>query len=456
MSELNIVDMFCGGGGESTGLIEAAHDYNFDINMSAINHWERAIETHSKNYPFAEHRCENVQHIEPETLKASKNCDLLWASPGCQHFSNARGGKPRSEDSRSPAWEVIRFAEILRPKRIIIENVPEFRTWGPLDQNGKIISTCKGKTFNAFIAALRSYNYIVDCQVLCAADYGAPTSRRRLFIQAVRKDCGKKILWPEPTNTKGGDLLLPDWHSASEIIDWSIPSQIISQRKKPLAAATMKRIEYGIKEFWGDAAVPFIAKLYGTSTAESLEKPLSTISCSGAHHMLIIPFLCRYNQGSNRVHSIKEPIPTLDCSNRYGLVEPFICGIGQSSAKQRNRRLEEPLSTICTKQEHCLVSPMLIQYYGNGHAVQLDEPIPTLTTKDRYALVGTDKFGIELGFRMLQPNELVAATGFPSDYEFTGSKVEVVKQIGNAVPPLLAKAVFDQRDDCMRRIRNGD
>lgn len=375
MSKLNIVDMFCGGGGESTGLIEAAHDYNFDVNMSAINHWERAIETHSKNYPFAEHRCENVQHIQPQTLKASKNTDLMWVSPGCQHFSTARGGKPRSEDMRSPAWEVLRFAEELRPKRIIIENVPEFRTWGPLDPEGKIIKECKGKTFDAFISGLRSLNYIVDWQVLCAADYGAPTSRRRLFIQAVRKDCGKQILWPEPTNVKGGDLILPDWHSAAEIIDWSIPSQIISQRKKPLAAATMRRIEYGIKEFWGDAAVPFIARLYGQSKAESIEKPLST---------------------------------------------------------------------ICTKQEHCLVSPMLIQYYGNGHAVSIKEPIPTLTTKDRYALIGTDKYGIELGFRMLQPKELAAATGFPKDYIFTGTKVDVVKQIGNAVPPNFARALFGQ------------
>ena len=409
--KLNIVDMFCGGGGESTGLISAAHDFNFDVNMSAINHWERAIETHSKNYPFAEHRCENVQHIEPHTLAASKNTDLMWASPGCQHFSTARGGKPRSEDMRSPAWEVLRFAEELRPKRIIIENVPEFRTWGPLDSEGKIIKECKGKTFNAFISGLRSLNYIVDYQVLCAADYGAPTSRRRLFIQAVRKDCGKRILWPQPTNTKGGDLLLPGWHTAGEIIDWSIPSQIISQRKKPLAAATLKRIEYGMREFWKEDAVPFIAKLYGTSTAESLDKPLSTISCSGGHHMLITP---------------------------------FISAIGQSSAKQRNRMLSEPLSTICTKQEHCLVEPMLVQYYGNGHAVSLKEPIPTLTTKDRYALIGTDKYGYELGFRMLQPKELAAATGFPKDYIFTGTKVDVVKQIGNAVPPNFAKALFGQ------------
>ena len=296
----------------------------------------------------------------------------------------------------------------------------------------------------AFSARAESHSGIVDWQVLCAADYGAPTSRRRLFIQAVRKDCGKQILWPEPTNVKGGDLILPDWHSAAEIIDWSIPSQIISQRKKPLAAATMRRIEYGIKEFWGDAAVPFIARLYGQSKAESIEKPLSTISCSGAHHMLITPFLCTYNKGNNRVHSINEPVPTLDCSNRYGLVEPFISAIGQTSARQRNRKLSEPLSTICTKHEHCLVSPMLIQYYGNGHAVSIKEPIPTLTTKDRYALIGTDKYGIELGFRMLQPKELAAATGFPKDYIFTGTKVDVVKQIGNAVPPNFARALFGQ------------
>ena len=444
MVRLNIVDMFCGGGGESTGLIEAAHDYDFDINMSAINHWERAIETHAKNYPFAEHLCENVQHIEPHTLAASKNTDLLWASPGCQHFSVARGGKPRSEDMRSPAWEVLRFAEEIRPKRIIIENVPEFRTWGPLDSNGKIIKECKGKTFCAFVKGLESLNYIVDYRVLCAADYGAATSRRRLFIQAVRRDCGKRIVWPNPTNVKGGDLSLPDWEPASKIIDWSYPCQIISQRKKPLAAATMRRIEYGIRAFWGESAVPFIALLHGTSTAESLNKPLSSISCSGAHHMLIQPFLARYNGGDNRIHKIDEPVPTLDTSNRYGFVEPFISAIGQTSARQRNRKLSEPLSTICTKQEHCLVEPLLVQYYGNGHAVPLSEPVPTLTTKDRYALVGTDGCGIELGFRMLQPNELAAATGFPSNYVFAGTKVDVVKQIGNAVPPNFARALFGQ------------
>lgn len=410
MKKINIIDMFCGGGGESTGLISAAHEYNFDVNISAINHWERAIETHAANYPFAEHRVEDVQTINPETLKAAVDTDLLWASPGCQHFSVARGGKPRNEQMRAPAWEVLRFIETIHPKRVIIENVPEFQSWGALTPDGKIIQSEKGKTFKAFIRSLQSLNYIVSYRVLCAADYGAPTSRRRLFIQAVRKDCGKRIVWAKTTHCKDGDLFLPKWRAAAEIIDWSIPCQLISERAKPLADATLRRIEYGIREFWGDYAEPFIARLYGMSKAESIENPVSTISCSGAHHMLI---------------------------------QPFVTAIGQTSSKSRNREISKPLSTICTKQEHCLVQPFITEYYGNGGAHPVGIPLPTITTKDRFAVCGTTD-GIELGFRMLQPKELAAATGFPADYKFTGTKVEVVKQIGNAVPPDFAKAMFGQ------------
>lgn len=391
--KLNIIDMFCGGGGESTGLIQAAHEYDFDVNISAINHWARAIETHAANYPFAEHIRESVEKIDPEKLKAADDTDLLWASPGCQHFSVARGRKPRNEQQRAPAWEVLRFVETVHPKRVIVENVPEFQSWGPLDPEGRVIQSEKGKTFKAFIRALQSFCYTVSYRILCAADYGAPTSRKRLFIQAVRKDCGKRIMWPSATNTKDGDMFLPRWRAASEVIDWSIPCKLISERAKPLADATLRRIEYGIREFWGDRAEPFIARLYGQSKAESIDKPLSTISCSGAHHMLI---------------------------------QPFPAGGG--------------------------VQPFITEYYGNGGNHPVGIPLPTITTKDRFAICGSAD-GIELGYRMLQPKELAAATGFPADYKFTGSKTEVVKQIGNAVPPSFSRAMFRQilRESVARR-----
>ena len=240
--------------------------------------------------------------------------------------------------------------------------------------------------------------------MLCAADYGVPTTRRRLFIQAAK--AGKKIIWPEPTNSETGDKL-PKWKAAKDIIDWSIPCPSIRNRKKPLAPATIRRIEYGIKKYWKDSAEPFLAILRGTSTVRSLEKPLPTVTTSGAH---------------------------------YALIQPFIMSIGQTSAKDRSRTIDKPLPTVCTKQEHCLVSPIIVEYYGNGKARPVEEPLPTVTTKDRFGIVIPD--GIDIGFRMLQPHELAAATGFPSNYKFVGNKSEVVKQIGNAVPPGFANALL--------------
>ncbi|MBQ7746503.1 MAG: DNA cytosine methyltransferase [Spirochaetia bacterium] len=440
--KLQIVDMFCGGGGESTGLIQAANTAGYDVELLAINHWDRAIETHAANYPAAEHIQESVEHLDPTKVVPGGKLDLLWASPECTHHSNARGGRPRSDQSRATAWEILKWLGELYVERVIIENVPEFTTWGALDEYGRPIEREKGKTFRAFIQGLRSLGYSVDWKVLCAADYGEATTRRRLFIQAVKGR--KRILWPEFTNTEEDNVFhLPKWRAAAEIIDWSIPCVPISERSKPLAPATLRRIEYGIKKYWGNQAEPFLAILRGTSKVASIDKPLSTISTTGAHHSLIVPFLARYNGGDGRVHPVTDPVPTLDTSNRYGLVAPFCMAIGQTSAKDRSRSLTEPLSTICTKQEHCLVSPLtpfVTEYYGNGKARSVKEPLPTVTTKDRFGVTVPCVF--DIGFRMLQPSELAAATGFPADYKFTGTKVEVVKQIGNAVPPGFARAMF--------------
>lgn len=373
--EFHVVDMFCGGGGESTGLFTAAEKSGVEIKLSAINHWERAIETHSANYPRAEHFCESVEHLDPTKVVASGKLDLLWASPECTHHSKARGGRPKSEQSRATAWNVLKWASELYIERIIIENVSDFLTWGPLDENGQIIKSKSGSTFRAFIHGLRSLGYNVDWKILCAADYGANTTRKRLFIQAVKGR--KKILWPAPTHTKDKNNLwgLPTWESAEKIIDWTLPCPSIFSRTKPLAEATLKRIESGIKKFSGKQAEPFIAILRGQSKTRSIKSPLPTITCSGAH---------------------------------YALIEPFIT-----------------------------------KYFGTGENVLgLDTPLSTITTKDRFGLAIPDSRICDIGFRMLHPHELAAATGFPAGYRFTGTKSEVVKQIGNAVPPVFAEKLF--------------
>lgn len=439
-----IVDMFCGSGGESQGIDWSAEKAGVKIEMFAINHWERAIETHRANFPYAKHICRDVRDIDPSSLMGGRKIALLWASPACTHFSVARGGKPCDDQSRVTPFTVLDWLDKLTVDRVIIENVPEFRSWGPIDEKThRPIPESKGDTFNAFIGMIRGLGYTVDWNVLNAADYGAPTTRRRLFIQAVRTGSDKSILWPETTHRQ--NLLnhsivgeLPSWISARSIIDWTIPMQIIDERSKPLAQNTMNRIFRGIEKYWGSYATPF---------------------------------LVRYNGGVNRVHSVDDPLPVLDTSNRYGLVQPLVMHIGQTSSNGRTRSIDEPLATVVTKEEACLIEPLFIpqhscgevrpttgplstiatkgaiglveplimEYYGAGVCHPVSNPIPPITTKDRFALITPEN--VRIGFRMLKPHELAAAQSFPRDYIFTGNRGEIVKQIGNAVCPKIAGAL---------------
>lgn len=473
-----IVDMFCGAGGESCGIQQAADTANIDISMYAINHWETAIETHRANFPDAEHICRDVQDINPSDVVPGRNVALLWASPACTHFSVARGGKPCDNQSRITPFTILDWLDKLTVDRVIIENVPEFQRWGPLDSKTlRPIKAAKGETFAAFVGMVRSLGYSVDWRVLNAADYGAPTTRRRLFLQAVRNDTDKSIIWPEATHTKPSPnqtlIKTRSWVPARDIIDWSIPTQIIDDRSKPLAANTMKRILRGVEKYWGEYAQPFIV---------------------------------RYNGGENRVHSINEPLPVLDTSNRYGLVQPLITCIGQTSSKGRTRSIDEPLATVVTKEEACLIEPLFIpqhsggevrpisgplstiatkgaigfveplimeyygqsgchpvskkpipsistnnhfalitpeplimEYHGNGGCHPVSKPLPTVTGNDRFALITPEN--VRIGFRMLKPHELAAAQSFPADYVFTGTRSDIVKQIGNAVCPKMSKAL---------------
>jgi DNA (cytosine-5)-methyltransferase 1 len=222
MKTINAADLFCGAGGTSTGLHMAAQNLGFHLKLLAINHWNVAISTHSTNHPWADHLCESMDNVDPRKVVPGGQLDLLVASPECTHHSRARGGKPISDQSRSSAWHVLRWAEALYIENILIENVPEFMDWGPIDKDNQPVQKLKGKTFLAFLEALRSLGYNVDYRVLNAADFGDPTTRKRLFIMARRE---KPVLWPDPSFSKEGgkDLFsqTKPWRPARDIIDWA-------------------------------------------------------------------------------------------------------------------------------------------------------------------------------------------------------------------------------------------
>lgn len=415
MKTIKAVDLFCGAGGTSTGLARAVKKLGCGLDLLAVNHWDIAILTHSANHPYAEHRCESLDNVDPRKVIPGGYLDLLVASPECTHHSRARGGKPISDQSRASAWHVLRWAEALYIENILIENVPEFMSWGPLDKNGDRVQSLKGKTFLSFLEALRSLGYNVDYRVLNAADYGDPTTRKRLFILARRE---KTVVWPEPTHAKTGSKDMfggsrQPWKAAREIIDWSLPGESIFSRKKPLAANTMRRIAKGLRKF---CANPFLVE-YHSATSE----------------------------GGDRVQSVDSPLPTVDTSNRFALAEPFIFAMNHGKDDNRSYSLGDPMPTVTSVDAWGLAQPYLVKYNGTGTAMSVEEPLDTVTAKDRFGLVIPLSDGgemiVDIKFRMLQPHELAAAMSFPPGYQFAGSRDQKVRQIGNAVPGEMSQAL---------------
>ena len=493
MKKLFCADLFCGGGGTSTGMINAfrrAGIADKDIHLIGVNHWNIAIETNKLNHPFEKLYCSTVENVKPLEAVPSGHLNFLWASPECTNHSRAKGGRPRDKQSRATAWDILKWVQELYIDRIYIENVTEFLKWGPLDKKGRPVKSKKGNTFRAFIAALESFGYRVDWQTMNAADFGAPTSRIRLIIQAVRGR--NNIIWPEPTHAKDPGMFgEKPWRPAREIIDWNIPGTSIFARKKPLSENTLRRIESGIRKYWGEWAEPFIVILRGTkdsqcrASARRLDEPLPTISAGGTHAGIVEPFLVRYNGGDDRHHSINDPVPVLDCSNRYGLVEPLIVDMSHPKEADRSRVVSasgpvktittrnnmalveplivpqqsagtakpvgrNPLPTIATAGAISIVEPFMVKYYGNERGAEsIDQPIGTITTKERFGLVRGflvqykgAQYILDIRFRMLQPHELAKGMGFPPDYKFAGKKKDQVKQIGNAVSPNLSEALI--------------
>lgn len=387
-------DLFCGAGGTSMGLLRACESVNRHCQLLAVNHWNIAIESHIQNHPHARHLCQTLDAIDPRREIPEGKLDIMVASPECMHHSTALGGRPINDQSRATAWHVLRWAEALRIDNILIENVPEFRTWGPIGANGRPVKNRKGETFEAFLNALVSLGYNVEWRVLCAADYGDPTTRRRLFVMARKGN--RKVAWPAQSHSEdGGDTIFgptEKWVPAREIIDWEYPSQSIFGRKRPLAANTMRRIEAGIKKFWGPWAEPFLVMLYNMKDGNadgrytrSVDGTLPTVTAQGGHIGVVQPFMVQVNHGKGeggRLHSTGKPVPTVTGKNGMGLCIPFVlspCGGGAP------RGTDKPVPTITgTSRGMAFVEPFLVPFFGeragqDPRTHPVSKPLPAVT-----------------------------------------------------------------------------
>lgn len=362
-----IVDSFAGGGGASTG-IEMALGRSPDY---AINHDPEALALHRANHPDTVHLSKNIYKVDPLDVVGRRKVGLLWASPDCKHFSKAKGGKPVKREIRDLAWTVVLWAERARPRVIILENVEEFQTWGPLIETPKGIMPCpdrRGETFREWIAALKKHGYKVEWKELRACDYGAPTTRKRLFLIA-RSD-GKKIVWPEPTHGPGR---LPYRTAASDVIDWTIPCPSIFDTSeeimtklgiravRPLAENTMARIAKGVKRYVIDAAKPFI-----------VDVAHSSVSPSGVK---------RWGDG---IKDADKPMGNVTAGGiQQGVVVPSLVGCGGRAGQSRPRSGDEPLGTSTTKADLCLTTAVLSAAQHGGLNRGVDEPVHTITASPK-------------------------------------------------------------------------
>lgn len=403
-----IVDNFAGGGGASTG-IEMATGYSVDI---AINHDPEAIRMHKTNHPNTKHYCEDVWQVDPVTACNGHPVGLAWFSPDCKHFSKAKGGKPKDKFIRGLAWVACRWAGLVRPRVIMLENVEEFKTWGPLNRGHHPIKAKQGKTFEKFVQQLTDLGYVVEFHELVAADYGAPTMRKRFFMIA-RCD-GKPIIWPKPTHApadseavKAG--LLKPYVGAYTQLDFSLPCPSIFDTSdeikekygiravRPLAPKTMERIARGLKKFVLENPEPFIIQCNhgGERKANDIKNPLPTIT--GKHgYGIVEPYMIQIGQtgfAADRSKDVRDPLTTIVSKNEHCLIEPKLAPyMGTNTTNHPGGSCEDPLHTITTGNQQCLISPTLIQYHsetalGEVRGQGIDDPLMTVDGSNRYGLV---------------------------------------------------------------------
>lgn len=431
-----IVDIFAGGGGASCA-IEWALGRSPDV---AVNHDDEAVAMHAANHPHTRHLCGDVWHYSPLEVTQGRPVDLLWASPTCTFFSKAKGGpldRKAATKVRALAWVVIRYAREVKPRVIALENVEAFQHWGVLLPDGKPCPRRKGGTFRKWVRQLELAGYVVEWRELRACDYGAPTSRKRLYL--IARNDGQPIVWPEPTHGKHRT----PYATAASCIDWTIPCTSIFDRKKPLADATLRRIARGIQRFVlgtstpfvvGDVAPTLIQTSYGERKGQAprvldLHEPLGTVVAGGQKHALVAAYLAKH----------------------FG-------GHGTPGAS-----LQMPLSTVTTQDHHALVTAslgtgsdrvraFLTRFNGTGDGQPLQLPLGTVTTRDRFGLVMVhgELYEItDIAMRMLSARELATAQGFPKDYVLAPivngkplSQTAQVRMIGNSVSPYPAAALL--------------
>ncbi|QAU14546.1 DNA cytosine methyltransferase (plasmid) [Halorubrum sp. BOL3-1] len=443
--KINVVDLFAGAGGMSSGAIRVLSRIADEVDepveeiaeVIAVNHWSCAIDTHNENYPWATHFHSKIQELRPRDiikdertgLESSDTIHLLIGCPDCTYFSSARGGGPKDPDSRATPREILDWVERLDVRNLLFENVPEFRSWGPLDDNNEVIDGKKGEYFDNWINALNIEGFAVDWKILNAADYGDATSRRRLFV-AGRKDSG--VSWPKQTHSEDGSVPgTQEWRTAADIIDWSDPGESIwsrdleDGRRKPLKNTTMQRIAEGVRrhgsemlEPFADALAnigrdevfemrenivpaadaelvaqsvsdPFLVKYYGTSSTRPVTESPDTVTSGGQKFALCTPYVLGQHGGAQAKPVTENPLPTVASRGAISkfTASPFVL---PKNGKQRGlfsnkTYLEKPLHTIVAGRidQGYSVTPYLVPFYGERSGQRprthdISEPHPTI------------------------------------------------------------------------------
>ena len=418
-----IVDSFAGGGGTSTG-IELATGRPVD---AAINHDPDAILMHKTNHPYTEHYQASVWDVDPRDVCRGRPVGLFWASPDCKHFSKAKGGKPVDKRIRGLAWIVLRWAGTVRPRVIILENVEEFQTWGPV-RRGHPVKAKSGQTFRKFTGQLEARGYDIEWRELVAADYGAPTTRKRFFLIA-RCD-GRPIVWPEPTHApkdspevKSGKKL--PWRSAAEIIDWSLPCPSIFDTRetirekyglsaqRPLRPNTMRRVIRGVEKFAIKNPDPFLVVVNHTGNfrGQAADMPLQTVTAKHGYGVAspVMAPLTVTNTSNSVGSGAGNPVHTVTTAGNQMLITPALAAIGQTGGGDRIRSVTEPTHTQVSKAEECVVAPALIQYHTEQservRGQDVADPLMTIDASNRYGLAaaslikyyGSDQHGQSAG-----------------------------------------------------------